>query len=79
MCIETLMNRLLVPDSMLGAIFFELPRDVFSTIIGSKSLQRISQLSLHHGMKFMKILEYLTFFVCNKYTHVFREASSIKV
>ena len=46
---------------MLGAIFFELLGDVFSTIIGSKSLQRISRLSFHHGMEFLKILEYLTF------------------
>ena len=37
-------NRLLVPDSMLEVIFSELPGDVFSTIIGSKSLQRISRL-----------------------------------
>ena len=55
-------NRLLKLDSMLGAIFFELPGDVFSTIIDSKSLQRISHLSLHHGMEFLKILEYLSFF-----------------
>ena len=46
---------------MLGAIFFELPRDVFFTIIGSKVLQRIFRLSLHHDMEFMKILEYSTF------------------
>ena len=44
-------NRLLVPDSMLGAIFFEFPGDVFSTIIGSKSLQRISYLSLCNAPK----------------------------
>ena len=48
-------------NSMLGAIFFELPGEVFSTIIGLKLLQRISHFSLHHGLEFMKILEHLTF------------------
>ena len=47
--------------SMFGAIFFELLGDVFSTIIGSKLLKRNSYLSLHHGMEFMKMQEYLTF------------------
>ena len=68
-----------MPNPMFGAVISKFLGNLFISIIRMKGLQGLQDFSFQHGMKLLKVLKYLVFLTSKKYTHVFLEASSIKV